>query len=383
MQDGPIMNSSELNNLTYAENLSNGKAVYTPGAFPAIVLPLAFIALLCILCGLFFLSIVAYTAIQTRRQKQRERKNRELQRKLLKERIEIMHEAHESGFNVNKSCLKRLPSLDNEEVDNNDQHPLLMNSGPCALEEQIAKLSELAEEHIRDQQKEKKVTIQIPAEVPKWFLPPHSFDVPMLFYLYVFFTYALAMEVTYGRFLYAFAAKCDLHFSLMEGSFLMTLFWAAVILSRLLALPLSRVLTPNAIMISCLTLNLICPIVLLTYGQKYPTFLWLFSGLVGFALGPIIPGGFTWANVFLTRAPKSMALCLGFGAFGAALLSWIAGFLLDFLGYESLMYLSIATASIAMFLYMPVMVIHSKGSWYRLKPKLSPEPKRTVQVSYI
>ncbi|ELT95978.1 hypothetical protein CAPTEDRAFT_186702 [Capitella teleta] len=345
--------------------------VYEASALPACIIAFILIAIISVTCALLMLGIALYSCIQNTRHKTRENYNKNLRLEQLKQNIEVKR-------NVNKPCLKRSLSTDEE---TNDETRLLA-PGPCALEQQLAKLSELAENNAKKESAEKKVTIQIPRD-DRWFQAQQSFDTPTLLFLYVFFCFALGTEFTNARFLYVYAAKCRLHLPLMHGSLVLTLFWGTILVSRVAAIPLSRVLTPNTIMISCLMLNLVSPIVLLTYGQKYPSFFWIFAGLLGLSLGPILPGGLTWANIFLSCASKSIALALGFGAVGAGLLSWLAGFLLDFFGYESLMYLNIAIAGFNILLYFPVMVILSRRSWFRLKPQLVLEPKKAVQVSYV
>ena len=188
-----------------------------------------------------------------------------------------------------------------------------------------------------------------------WFQDGQTFDVPILMYLYVYFTLGFGLESSLGKFLWTFAENIQSAADIDAASLLST-FLGMIVIGRLLALSLSRVLPPNGIMVACLTTNVLAGVVLSAYGDKYHNIMWFFVVALGGFIGPILPGGLTWSNAFLSMAPKSIALAYCSASFGCTICSWLSGIIINYFSAPSLMFLVAGISSVSIILYIPVMV---------------------------
>jgi len=216
-------------------------------------------------------------------------------------------------------------------------------------------------------------------DVSSWFKLSQPFDVPILMYLYVFFTLAAGLESALGRFLPVYAEVfTNTSFVGPDPSLMLFAFWASLALGRLLAVSLTPLLPPNAVMLFCLLLNLLSSSILSAYGHNYSGVLWLFVCSLGCALGPILPGGLTWANIFIPlRSPKSIALVVVMIGIGMALCSWVSGFVVGYFDGTSLLFLSTAVSGVSFLLYVPVMVKLGGRSALKVEDNVTKNPKRT------
>ena len=191
--------------------------------------------------------------------------------------------------------------------------------------------------------------------ITPWFQGDQTFDVPMLMYLYVFFSLPLSVEMTMGNFLYVYAMESQLKMTTIFASFLLSIFWGMMAISRIFTVMMSNCLAPNAFMVTTLTLNLVSSILLATYGDRYLSVLWLFTALFGATLGPLLPGGLTWANIYLNYTPKAISLAICLSALGATLFSWLTGLLVDFYGISAMMYVVVCMSALSLLCYVPAM----------------------------
>ena len=184
-----------------------------------------------------------------------------------------------------------------------------------------------------------------------WFVRGQSADVPMLMYLYVFFALSASVESVFAMFITAFAADNERP-SVVH---VVAVFWASSAASRLAYVAVSRCLPPNFLVIGNLTVSTLSSAVLALYGGRSTILLYLFTALLGAAVGPVTPGGFTWANAYLTRSAKSTALACCVAAAGVTLSPWLVAFLVDYLGTGVVLHACTTCGVASLLLYLPVM----------------------------
>lgn len=206
-----------------------------------------------------------------------------------------------------------------------------------------------------------------------WFQGSQTFDIPILMFLYVCFVFPFGLEATLGMFLSAYASSNnalqqqqqqqqqlesadDAALDIDVTVQLLSVFWASFILGRVLTASLSRFLSAGALLIAFLTINVLSSAILAAYADKYPTILFLFVAIFGGFLGPFIPGGFTWANVFLVATPKSIALAYCSAGLGWAICCWLSGFLISYFSKSTLMFLVAGVSSLSVILFIPVLM---------------------------
>ena len=197
-----------------------------------------------------------------------------------------------------------------------------------------------------------------------WFLRGQTADLPMLMYFYVFFALSAAVESVFATFVVAFALANDR----ASASHVVAFFWASSAASRLAYIGVSKCVPPNFIVIGNLTVSTVSSVILALYGGRYTVVLYMFTALLGISIGPITPGGFTWANAYLTRSSKSTALACCCSAAGMTLFPWLVAFLVDYFGTPVMLYTCTACGVASMFLYLPVM--HRLGSKKVFKKKV-------------
>lgn len=226
---------------------------------------------------------------------------------------------------------------------------------------------------------------EVTKEHVPWFQGDQTFDVPILMFLYVCFVFPFGLEATLGMFLSIYAStnsalqqqqllqSVDTALDIDVTVQMLSVFWASFILGRILAASLSRILSAGALLIVFLTINVLSSAILSAYADKYSTILWLFVAIFGGCLGPFIPGGFTWANVFLVATPKSIALAYCSAGLGWAICCWLAGFLVSYFGSSSLMYLVAGVSSLSVLLFIPVLMkLGAPGSRQRTRSVRKP-----------
>lgn len=204
---------------------------------------------------------------------------------------------------------------------------------------------------------------------PRWFLSKVKLGPRIVFCLLSFFFLPLAMEISFGRFLFIYAEETSLNYDREWSTYLQMLFWGGVILGRLLTPLAARCITPNGLAITCLTTSIISTAVLFAYGEKFPVFFWIFSAVTGVFIGPVVPLGLTWCNVNLNRSAMGVAVAFTIMGAGDALFSWVVGFILDIYGPQALVLYALATLGLGFIFYLPVIPLLAKKKKFRLKRK--------------
>ena len=204
----------------------------------------------------------------------------------------------------------------------------------------------------------------------RWFRPKVKLGLRTILCLLAFFFLPLAMEICYGRFLSVYAEVTSLSYGKDLSSYIQMIFWGATLLGRLFAPLSARCAAPNGLAITCFTTSLISTAIIIAYGEKFPLLFWIFSTLTGFFLGPVLPLGITWCNIYLNTSPVSMTIPMVIVGAADAILSWLMGYILEIYGPRGLLLYSLGASGLAFLLYLPVIpVLAKKRKWriYRRK----------------
>ena len=173
-----------------------------------------------------------------------------------------------------------------------------------------------------------------------------AFGYQMLACMLVYFALPVGAERAYGKFIYSFATKSSLKFNKDGASSLNTVFWAAFTAGRGLSTLLATKLHPTVLLVLELSLNVISAVVLASCSLLNPIILWVFSSLFAACLSPMFPAGIIWFNSQLPLSTVATSIAFVGSALGAMLFSWLSGYLFEYHGPPSLMYLMVGYAGV-------------------------------------
>ncbi len=176
----------------------------------------------------------------------------------------------------------------------------------------------------------------------------------LIFLLCIFWGLPIGAERAYGKFLYAFSLESDLRFSVDAGTSLVLLFWASFTAGRGLATLFSKWLAPWQLLLIELGISTVSMLTLSVVGHQHHIVLWICSATFGASLSPIFPGCITWANNHITMTPMMTALAFISASVGAMAFSWMAGYLFEYHGPMTLMYLLLGYALTAFIFYFGI-----------------------------
>ena len=200
----------------------------------------------------------------------------------------------------------------------------------------------------------------------KWFKPKVKLGPRTVLFLLAFFFLPLAMEICFGRFLSVYAEITSLSCGKKLSTYIQMMFWGGILFGRLFTPLFARCAAPNALAITCLTTSLISSAVIIAYGEKFPIFFWIFSTATGFFIGPVLPLGITWCNIYQSISPMGMAIPMVMVGAGEALFSWLMGYILEIYGPRALLLYSLGTTGLAFLLYLPIIPVLAKKRKWRI-----------------
>ena len=159
----------------------------------------------------------------------------------------------------------------------------------------------------------------------KWFKPNVKLGPRTVLFLLAFFFLPLAIQICFGRFLSVYAEETNLSYNKDLSTYIQIMFWGGILLGRLFTPLFAKCAAPNGMAITCLTTSIISAAIILAYGEKFPVFFWIFSAVTGFFIGPVLPLGVTWCNVYQSISPMGMVIPMVMVGAGDALFSWLMG----------------------------------------------------------
>ena len=191
----------------------------------------------------------------------------------------------------------------------------------------------------------------------EWFLGHTVPSFRILFYVIVFLVLPQTAMTVYGRWLITILESGG--YSSMPDPLdrvvLQTTFWGSCAVGCMLApLGMRCRLSANVLIIACYTLLLLSTIMFYVYGHRYALFLWVFVGLTGACVSPILPCGLTCCNPYLSPSCMGMMLAIGTVALAEGLVGWQCAYIVQYFPAMILLYVAIASAALGFSLYLPL-----------------------------
>ncbi len=171
---------------------------------------------------------------------------------------------------------------------------------------------------------------------------------------------AAGAERAYGKFIFPYAVEGPHAMPVQDGTVLETAFWASFTAGRGVAVVISRFCHPLILLLSDLVLNLVCGIFLASLAKSHEITLWVFTCFFGTVLSPLFPACLVWANFYVEITAKMTALAFVSAAGGAFVFSWLSGYLFQYHGPPSLMYLIAGYAGCAFLIFLVMFLVARK-----------------------
>ena len=172
----------------------------------------------------------------------------------------------------------------------------------------------------------------------------HCYGILVLGLLFVYFIQAVGGERAYGKYISAYSLVNDVKFSKKKSADLATVFWFCHMGGRLTGTIVAQWVPLFFIMVGFISGSLIGSVVLSIFGHNTEMILWIFTGLMGFTISLVFPSGMSWANLNMQiNSVGVMVLTMG-GACGGFIYQYIPGYLLEYVGNRTLMYVMVAYA---------------------------------------
>ena len=173
----------------------------------------------------------------------------------------------------------------------------------------------------------------------------------LLFFLCMF---PVGMERAYGRFLFSLSVTGRLKLSPADGTLLESAFWASFTSGRLLVTVAATRVSQIKLILIELSVNIVATTALVTYGQASGPLLAVFSALFAAGMAPLHPSVLAWLNLYVEVT--AMLTCMTFFscACGAFVYSWLAGYLFQYEGPDSLLYFMLASTCVCAMIFAPL-----------------------------
>lgn len=160
--------------------------------------------------------------------------------------------------------------------------------------------------------------------------PPHAVLISLLLLLYV------GAEAAFGGWIYTYAVALDLS-DATTAAYMVSAFWGALTVGRLLAVPLATRYRPRSLLLTDLAGCLVSVGVLLLWSSS-PAATWLGALGLGFSMASIFPTVITLAERRITITGQVTGWFLVSSSIGAMLLPWMIGQLFESVGPQITMF---------------------------------------------
>lgn len=174
---------------------------------------------------------------------------------------------------------------------------------------------------------------------------------PMLIALLaVFFSLNVGAEASFGGWIYSYARALNLADETM-AAYLTSAFWGALMLGRLLTIPLAARLKPQTIILSELIGCLLSPILILLWPDSR-TVVWIGTLLAGLSMASVFPSTISFAERRMTLTGRvTRWIFVGTGA-GGMLLPWLIGQLFEGISPRATMWAILIDLALAFGIYL-------------------------------
>ena len=169
--------------------------------------------------------------------------------------------------------------------------------------------------------------------------PSTSYKVKVMSAVFVFFFLYVGTEVAYGQFVATFSIEHN-QFSPQTASFLTSVYWGSFALARGLSVPMSKCLSPTAMIIISI-ITTIASILGLTVAMVTTAnsgSLWVLTATMGAGMAAIFPTGVLWLEGYIKVTSRMAAVFVCASALGEMLIPAVAGYLIDKTSPVSLLY---------------------------------------------
>jgi FHS family Na+ dependent glucose MFS transporter 1 len=162
---------------------------------------------------------------------------------------------------------------------------------------------------------------------------PHS----MVLMAALFLFFYVGAEIAFGGWVYTYAVELKLA-KAAQAAYLTSGFWLAFTMGRLLSVPMATRFTPQQI-ITVALLGCVFFMGLVFVFANSIEVLWLAVLGTGFCMAPVYPSGYTLAVQGLKLTAWASSIILLGDCFGAMILPWLVGQVLEAAGPRAMVYL--------------------------------------------
>ena len=180
---------------------------------------------------------------------------------------------------------------------------------------------------------------------------PRSFRVLTLILLFFFYFCYVGIESTYGGLLVEFAVS-QTHWDKKKATLLVSVFWGAFALARLLAIFFAKCLSPAVMLITDLILTIGSLIGLVMGVNSNDNILWFCTATLGLGLASIFPTGVTWAERYMEVTGKAASIFIVGSALGEMAIPALTGYFLEHNSFMWLLYILLGCSIISAVLYI-------------------------------
>ncbi len=145
---------------------------------------------------------------------------------------------------------------------------------------------------------------------------------PLLLLITLFFLYVGA-EVSFGGWIYTYAVELRLADAATAG-YLASIFWGALMLGRLLSIPLTARIRPRYLLVGDLIGQIIC-LALLARWPELPAMVWVVSFGMGLFMASVFPAQLALAERNLPLSGQITSLFFVGASLGSMTLPWLIG----------------------------------------------------------
>ena len=164
----------------------------------------------------------------------------------------------------------------------------------------------------------------------------------LIFLIMIYFTFVCGSEHSYGRFLFSYAIEADVNFTKDEAALLNSVFWAMFTIGRGGGTVVAKFMRISLMIWIEFVFVLLSITTLAIWGFSVKLVLWIASCSYALMLGPIFPGGISWANLQLDlNSMAVMVIMIGCSS-GSMLYIYISGYFFQYMGPHSMMYIQVA-----------------------------------------
>ena len=195
--------------------------------------------------------------------------------------------------------------------------------------------------------------------------PGQSFIYAVLILIMLFFLYGLPIgaERAYGKFLFPFATESALKMTKDAGATLETVFWITFTAGRGLVTIAAKWVPATQLLVVELVVGLASTITLALGGERHIIVIWVGTAVYASVMSPVFPSAMIWASTHMELSAMATSLAFICTAVNAIFFSWFAGYLFEYQGPASLMWLMLCNAITAflMFIFLFLIVRRKSG----------------------